>query len=313
MSFVNTNGLELARTFFSRTVLPALEKEAPEALKLAAFGLAGPGSECFGFDDELSRDHDWGPRVCIWIPEALHGEIGDRLEQLYRELEPREAGFGPAVKVDRSVRRDGVIAIETFLQTSIGTHRIPETTRDWLLVPEQGLALCTNGEVFLDESGTFTAMRDQLARYYPRDIALKKIASRCRAIGRIGQYDLWRGLIRDDRALTMLQVGLLAREIASIPYHLEGRYRPFDKWLFRGLLELGPKAATLHRLLQKLAVKPDGPGLKSAVPECIRAVSMILADRDLGGPAEIPMVDRAERIEEMIEDEELRNLTVAID
>lgn len=306
-------GLELARRFFTGVVLPAFQEAAPRETELAAFGLAGPGSECFGFDDELSRDHDWGPRICIWIPEKLHEEIGNRLRELYCGLERRVAGFGPPKEVDVSPGRDGVLSIESFLGTWLGTPRAPETNRDWLLVPEQGLALCTNGEVFLDRTGAFTAVRNDLARYYPRDILLKKIASRCRAIGRIGQYDLWRALIRDDHALIALQKGLLAREMASLVYHLEQRYRPFEKWLFRGLLELGPPAVMLHRMLRKMVAQPDGTGLRSAVPACIHPLSLTLAERGLGGPVGTPMIDRATRIEEMIEDEELRNLTVAID
>ena len=52
------NGLVLARAYWERTGLPAFEAQLPEALKRAAVGLAGEGSECFGFDDAFSRDHD---------------------------------------------------------------------------------------------------------------------------------------------------------------------------------------------------------------------------------------------------------------
>ena len=38
----------------------------------------------------------------------------------------------------------------------------PVTIRDWLLLPEEALSLCTNGEVFLDPLGSFTGMRRAL-------------------------------------------------------------------------------------------------------------------------------------------------------
>ena len=50
------NGLALARAYWKRAGLPAFEARLPEALERAAVGLAGEGSECFGFDDALSRE-----------------------------------------------------------------------------------------------------------------------------------------------------------------------------------------------------------------------------------------------------------------
>ena len=62
------NGMELARGYFEEYGLPMLRKEFPELLPHLAAGLFGSGSECFGYDDEISRDHDFAPRLCLWIP-----------------------------------------------------------------------------------------------------------------------------------------------------------------------------------------------------------------------------------------------------
>jgi len=156
-------GLELARRFFTDVALPAFKEQAPDTLGSMAFGLAGPGSECYGFDDEISRDHDWGPR-------------------------------------DR---------------TYLGTDSPPETIRDWLLLPEEALSLCINEEVFLDPLGSFTGRRRALLAYFPRDLWLKKIASRCRAIGERGQYNLWRALQRGESIAFHYHRARFARESAG--------------------------------------------------------------------------------------------------
>lgn len=62
-------GLELARYYYETAGKQALERQVPDLVPRLAIGLAGEGSECFGLDDELSRDHDWGPAFCIWMTE----------------------------------------------------------------------------------------------------------------------------------------------------------------------------------------------------------------------------------------------------
>jgi hypothetical protein len=152
-------GLELARRFFTEAALPAFKEKAAERLGSMAFGLAGAGSECYGFDDEISRDHDWGPRLCIWIPEEFCREEGEKLQRIYEQLDPVFHGYGPVRRVDTRQRHDGILSIARFFRSHLGTARAPETLRDWLLLPEEGLSLCTNGEVFQDPLGSFTCMR----------------------------------------------------------------------------------------------------------------------------------------------------------
>ena len=54
-------GLELARAYYEQYGRPMLEKEFPDVLDRIAAGLCGHGSECFGYDDAVSRDHDFEP------------------------------------------------------------------------------------------------------------------------------------------------------------------------------------------------------------------------------------------------------------
>ena len=61
-------GLELSERFYRDHGEPML-REFPELLPLISAGLVGGGSECLGFDDELSRDHDFEAGFCIFIPD----------------------------------------------------------------------------------------------------------------------------------------------------------------------------------------------------------------------------------------------------
>ena len=68
----NIKGLELSKRYFYDIVLPEFEKKLNDIFSLCAFGLVGEGSECYGYDDELSKDHDFGPSVCIWPVSYTH-------------------------------------------------------------------------------------------------------------------------------------------------------------------------------------------------------------------------------------------------
>ncbi len=306
-------GLELARRFYTDVALPVFKDKAPQSLSSMAFGLAGPGSECYGFDDEISRDHDWGPRVCIWIPEKLYQEQGERLQRIYDELDEVFLGYGPVRRLDTRVRRDGIISTERFYRTYLGTDSPPITIRDWLLLPEEALSLCTNGEVFIDPLGGFTGMRRALLSYFPRDLWLKKIASRCRAIGEHGQYNLWRALKRGDRIAFQYHKACFAGEAAALVFLLQRTYRPFAKWIFHGLRNLGRLGTAVHMHLQTVADSDGKQTLQAAIEGCLGVLIDELVNQELAEPGGPFLLDYGVQIERSIEDPSLREGLDSVD
>ena len=56
-------GLELAKRYYEEVGRPMLERDFPELLPRLAAGLVGDGSECLGFDDAISQDHDFSTEM----------------------------------------------------------------------------------------------------------------------------------------------------------------------------------------------------------------------------------------------------------
>ena len=306
-------GLELSRRFFRDVALPAFKEKAAHALSSMAFGLAGPGSECYGFDDKVSRDHDWGPRVCVWIPEELYREQGEQLQRIYDELDEVFLGYGPVRRLDTRVRRDGILSTERFYRTYLGTDSPPETIRDWLLLPEEALSLCTNGEVFADPLGSFTGMRRALLAYFPRDLSLKKIASRCRAAGEHGQYNLWRALQRGDRIAFQYHKACFAREVAALVFLLARRYRPFSKWIFHGLRNLGNLGSAVHEYLLTVTGSDGRKRLQTAIEGCLGVLIDELVNQELAESSGPYLLDYGVQIQRKIEDPTLREGLDSVD
>ena len=83
-------GLDLAEGFFTDLVRPLLEAHLPD-MRYSAAVLAG-GSDVLGFDTEMSMDHDWGPRVMLFLeredfatrPQVIRALAMEHLPLAYR-------------------------------------------------------------------------------------------------------------------------------------------------------------------------------------------------------------------------------------
>ena len=215
----------------------ALEGSVPELAARLAVGLAGEGSECFGFDDVLSRDHDWGPAFCIWMEEDDFRAHGKTVHAVYDRL-PRVLD-GPL-----SGGRVGCLCIQQWFTRYTGLPEGPETLFQWRRVPEAFLATATNGQVFADPQGHFTAIREKLLRFYPEDVRIKKIVAHAAVMAQAGQYNYPRCVRRGDAVAAQLALAEFTRAALSMVYLLNWRYAPFYKWMHRGLrgLPILPRA-----------------------------------------------------------------------
>lgn len=162
-------GLALCRAYYEEIGKPMLYQQFPAVCSRIASGLVGDGSECLGFDDEISQDHDWGPSFCLWLTNEDYAKFGQELQKAYMQLPQEFHGYTRRTTAGGE-GRVGVFRISDFYRQFIGMSHAPQTVLDWNRIPETYLAKATNGEVFADPLGQFTAIRRQLQQFYPEDV-----------------------------------------------------------------------------------------------------------------------------------------------
>ena len=248
----NIKGLELSKRYFYDIVLPEFEKTLFDILPLCAFGLVGEGSECYGYDDELSKDHDFGPSICIWLRKDDYLKYKDRINEALKNLPKTYLGFQELKESEWGYNRRGLLNIEDFYFKFIGFANSPQTINDWQKIPENALATVTNGEVFLDNLGEFTKIREQLLNYYPEAIRQNKIATRLMNISQHGQYNYVRCLRRNDLVAANQCLYLFVDEVIHLVFLLNRRYKIFYKWANRALLDLKILGNEIHKLLEDM-------------------------------------------------------------
>ncbi len=249
-------GLELARGFWEELLFPALREKCPQLLPRLAAGLCGAGSDCLGYDDEISRDHAFAAGCMVFVPETMSREDVFTLSAVYDRL-PREYGGFPCEHRSRQGDgRYGVKTAEGFFRPLTGSGGPPETWRQWLAIPSHYLAEAGAGEVFYDGDGRFTALREQISLGMPEDVRLKKIAARAALMAQSGQYNFDRCLRHGETAAARLACGEFVRSTLELLFLLERRHMPFYKWAFRAAGEL-PEGSKLVPELETLLASPD--------------------------------------------------------
>lgn len=254
-------GLELCRIYYEQCVAPMLQERFPSYVNRIAVGLAGEGSDCFGYDDMLSRDHDWGPDVCLWVTEETYAAIGKELKQAYEELPVEWMGYSRTVSPQGQDRR-GVMTIAAFYTRLLGTSDY--TQIDWSLVTDAALAAAVNGQVFRDEEGVFSHMRTLLSEGCPERIRYLKLAESAAEFAQNGQYN-WKRMRRRGDLLTMdILRGEAIKAAMKLFHYSRGVYPPHDKWLVTSLRKL-EGGTELVSLLEKLQNRV--PALAKAMSE----------------------------------------------
>ena len=227
-------GLELARDFSAAVVRPLLDEGLPQLEYAAA--LLGPGSDVAGFDTERSTDHDWGPRLQVFLTDS---DAGRQARPVAAMLESRlpDTFRGYPVRFPVTKEPDGVArhrvevtGLGSWLSAQLGFDpRRQPALLDWLATPTQRLAEFTAGEVFHDAPGELTRARENTA-WYPDDVWRYVLACQWQ---RIDQEEPFPGRCAEagDDLGSRIVTARLARDLMRLCLLMHRRYPPYSKWL----------------------------------------------------------------------------------
>ena len=290
-----------------------LEREFGDVVSRIAVGRAGHGSECFGYDDEVSRDHDWFTGFRLWITEEDERAFGFRLERAYLKLRkevPPDADGGGTGSSELGDAEDGVIAIPDFYRRHLGFPGAPENWRQWLYTPGHAFAEAANGEVFRDDLGVFSGIRDAILNGMPEDVRRKKIAARAVFMAQSGQYNFMRCLRHGEPGAAALALDEFVRNAADMVFLLNRRFAPYYKWVFRAMRDL-PKLGSCSASLADLLTSPASGEAKAARIEDLCAVIVSeLRMQGLSDQDDIYLEPHAFAVQSGIRDREIRALHI---
>lgn len=241
-------GLDICQKYYETYGQKMIEEKFLEYQKYMAVGLFGFGSDCLGYDDNISQDHDFGPGFCIWLPRDIYLKIGRQLQFAYDQL-PKEFMGYQRKESYHGQGRVGVFVIEDFFKQFL--YKIPSTLKEWLDCDENALLACTNGRIFRDDYGKVTEMREYLS-YYPEDIRIKKIVRGIAKMAQSGQYNYARCMRRHDDVAAELAINEFIEQTLSVIYLLNKKYKPYYKWSYYGLkdcLILNDVGELIHELV----------------------------------------------------------------
>ncbi len=257
-------GLQLNNLFYHEAVRPILAAHFPGLLHSAA--RLGAGSEVLGYDDEMSTDHDWGPRLQLFLAEADWKSQGTAVSDTLAAHLPHTfrgyaVHFGPPnvegtrlmaeSRTGPVAHRVEVTTVRRFLQHYMALDPFAAlSVADWLTTPQQLLLGVTAGQVYVDELGELTAVRQRLA-YYPHDVWLYLLAAQWSRIGQ-EEHFVGRTALRHDELGSRLLAARLVHDLMQLCFLMEKQYAPYPKWFgtaFKGLNSAAAMAPLLQRVL----------------------------------------------------------------
>ena len=264
-------GLKLSEIFYHEAVRPVLDRHFPGLRHSAA--RIGTGSEVLGFDTPMSRDHDWGPRLQLFLNEDDHAQYRDSINAALREnlphhvrgyptsfTAPDPSDSGTQLPDDKGAgpvnHRVDIVTICGLLWDYVGYQGSsnPKTT-DWLTFPQQKLRTLTTGAVYYDDVG-LTKMRAQFA-WYPRDVWLYMLAAGWMRISQAEHLMGRAGYVGDEIGSALIGAALV-RSAMQLGFLMERQYMPYEKWFGTAFHQLAC-APRLEPHLTAALHAPDWP------------------------------------------------------
>lgn len=304
-------GLELSRLFYETYGVPMIEQEFSRYKDRIAAGRVGHGSECFGFDDEISKDHDFEPGFSIWLTDEDEREFGFKLMRAYKKLPKEfmgqklqnESVFGPEFL--------GVHTVSEFYSFYLPNGEIPTSLEAWLSIPDHYLAEAVNGEIFTDPVGEFSRIRREIMNC-PEDVRLQKLASAVFYMAQSGQYNYSRCLNHGEKAAAAVALTKFAESTAQAVFLLNREYMPYYKWAYRKMSTLTTLGKVSDMLCEILAFPYEQEKNLPIIEEISKLIAGEIRNQELSQRQEAYLEPYAYCIKSKIKDGSLRNSPIML-
>ncbi len=275
---MDVSGAALSRLYYEGVVGPAVAARWP-GLPHAA-GRLGSGSDVLGYDDAVSRDHDWGLRVNLLVSPEVIKQVDAHLETVL----PDTFGGHPtrfATSWDPEVRhRVQVEDVATFVAARTGiTASGPSSVADWLGLTGQAVLEVSGGTVFVDTAGELTAARRHLT-WYPDDLWAYVVATDWARIGQELPF-VGRAADRGDDLGSRVIAARLVDVAIHLAHLLERRWSPYAKWMGTSLSRL-PRAGIAAEPLLRALDAADWPPREGGLVDVLRMLHEL--QRQVGLP-----------------------------
>lgn len=261
MSTAFIPGAKICEQFYTEAVRPILNRAFPRVKHAAA--LIGSGSEVLGFDDEVSTDHHWGPRVMLFVEEESQ-PVAEQITQALAQSLPYEFHGYPTNFTPPDPDDNGTQLLQPVTSGPINHRVTVQTLRgffmdylgfdieqalepaDWLTLSEQHLRTVIGGAIYHDDIGLEKVR--SLFTYYPHDVWLYLLAAGWTRIGQEEHLMGRAGMVGDEVGSAIIGARLV-RDIMRLCFLMEKTYAPYPKWFGSAFKQL-PGAPELWPVLQ---------------------------------------------------------------
>lgn len=232
-------GLELSKQCYIESFDKLFENHIHIKHRVSC-GLVGSGSQCLGFDDEISKDHDFEKGFAIWLQNEDYKLYADELIKQYQRLYPKH----------KNNNIYGISSVDKYISGTI--TKLPLSSLDWFHIPEQALLNATNGAVFYDPIGDISNIRAYI-QACPSDVFVKRASAHLALASQAGEYNFERLIERMDTASAMLAISEFAKHTIYAVHAIYNKFTPFYKWMFNSLRLLN---VDIYNILNSLMLSP---------------------------------------------------------
>jgi hypothetical protein len=292
-----------------------------------------------GFDTEMSADHNWGPRVILYLSDEGYTRLGEQIGDAlgyrlpfsfrghpthFEEVTGEPGTVLPKLTDRRPIEhRVQITTLHSFVRRYTGVDLDRElTVLDWLTIPEQKLRTLVAGAVYHDGLNALEPMRQRFG-YYPRAVWLYLLSAQWQRIGQEEPFVGRTGFAGDELGSAVIAARLV-HDVMRLCFLMEKQYAPYSKWFGTAFARLDC-AGYLGPVLKRILASQSWPEREGHLNVAYEHVATM--HNDLGITDPVPtqvsqfhnrpfMVIQGEAIAETlweaIEDDEIRTLPYGV-